>query len=265
MLTNYHTHSTFCDGVDTPEEMVLGALELGFDALGFSGHGFTSIDSSYCIKDHDAYIAEIRRLQKKYAKQIQIYVGLEEDMRHPCRRSDFDYIIGSSHYVCKDGVYYPVDSGEEGFETCLSLYDDPISLARAYFEPFVSYILDRKPDIVGHFDLITKYDEKHENMYLEDREYLNMAREYMTRALESQCIFEVNTGAIARGTRTRPYPCLELLYLMKQHNAKLILSSDCHDRRLLSCYFEESRNILRDVGFETLYILYDGKFREIKV
>ena len=26
MLTNYHTHSVFCDGKDTPEEMALRAI-----------------------------------------------------------------------------------------------------------------------------------------------------------------------------------------------------------------------------------------------
>ena len=44
MLTNYHTHTTFCDGKSTVEEIVLSALAKGFDAIGFSGHGFTTFD-----------------------------------------------------------------------------------------------------------------------------------------------------------------------------------------------------------------------------
>ena len=32
MLTNYHTHTTFCDGQSTVEEVVLTAIEKGFDA-----------------------------------------------------------------------------------------------------------------------------------------------------------------------------------------------------------------------------------------
>ena len=38
MLTNYHTHTRFSDGKGEPEEFVLQALKLGFDALGFSEH-----------------------------------------------------------------------------------------------------------------------------------------------------------------------------------------------------------------------------------
>ena len=63
MLTNFHTHTTFCDGQNTPEEMVLAAIEKGFSALGFSGHGYTTFDTSYCITDTDGYCREIKRLQ----------------------------------------------------------------------------------------------------------------------------------------------------------------------------------------------------------
>jgi len=41
MLSNYHTHSTFCDGKNTPEEIVLAAIDKGFDVIGLSGHGHT--------------------------------------------------------------------------------------------------------------------------------------------------------------------------------------------------------------------------------
>ena len=42
MIQNLHTHTTFCDGKNTPEEMVRAALSLGMDSLGFSGHGPSS-------------------------------------------------------------------------------------------------------------------------------------------------------------------------------------------------------------------------------
>lgn len=33
---NLHTHTTFCDGVDAPEELIREAMARGFDSLGFS-------------------------------------------------------------------------------------------------------------------------------------------------------------------------------------------------------------------------------------
>ena len=262
MLTNYHTHTTYCDGKDTPETMALWAAQKGFDALGFSGHGYTLMDTSFCMRDMEGYKADIRRLQQKYRNRMQIYMGVEEDMIHPVKREEFDYIIGSAHYVCKDGKYYSIDGGEDCFQTCLALFDgDPLALARGYFEPFCAYIQKRKPDIVGHFDLLTKYDEALGGPLLSDPAYLQIARDYLALALESDCIFEVNTGAMARGIRTSAYPCEELLHLMKEKDAKVILSSDCHNARQLDFGLAQTRQLLKDVGFQKVYNLYDGRFQ----
>ena len=73
MLTNYHTHTTFCDGKSTPEEVVLSALNKGFAVIGFSGHGgFVTAENVYGRTDIDAYQQEILRLQEKYKNDIQI-------------------------------------------------------------------------------------------------------------------------------------------------------------------------------------------------
>ena len=66
MLTNYHTHSTFCDGKSTPEEIVKAAIAEGFDAIGFSGHGYTEYDLRYCMRDVAGYITEIVRRREIY-------------------------------------------------------------------------------------------------------------------------------------------------------------------------------------------------------
>lgn len=262
MLTNYHTHSTFCDGKNSPEQMVLAAIEKGFDALGFSGHGYTQRDSSFCMKDLLGYSATVRGLQEKYADRIQIYLGVEEDLIHPANRGDYDYIIGSSHYVVKDGEYYSVDGTPDCYQQCVALFEgDPLAYAKEYYETFCDYILWRKPDIIGHFDLLTKFDELNDNELMGNPEYLRIASRYMEIAIGSECIFEVNTGAIARGMRTTPYPSEELLYRMKKMDAKLILSSDCHDCNYLDCHFEQTRLLLREIGFKKLYVLYDGKFQ----
>ena len=119
MIANYHTHSTFCDGKCTPEEMVQAAMAKGMSAIGFSGHGYTEFDLRYCMKDTAGYCREIRRLQEAYKGKIQVYLGIEEDAWHPANRADFDYIIGSCHYYCVDGKYYPIDSNYDYFKKCL--------------------------------------------------------------------------------------------------------------------------------------------------
>ncbi len=263
MLTNYHTHTDFCDGTNTAEEMVVQAIEMGFDALGFSGHGYTEMDGSYCIHDTEGYISEIKRLKEKYDKKIQIYLGVEEDALHYVSRSDYDYIIGSSHYLVKGGQYYHVDYGQEYFYKTLKVFDnDVLAYAKNYYERFVSYLLERKPDIIGHFDLLTKFDEFREPMFLSNQKYNEMAEQYLLKALQTQSIFEVNTGAIARGYRSAPYPALNLLHLIRKNDGKVMVTTDCHNKQHLACHIAETKAILKDVGFKYTYVLYDGQFKK---
>jgi histidinol-phosphatase (PHP family) len=264
MLANYHTHTTYCDGQSTAEDIVLSAIEKGFGAIGFSGHGYTKFDGTYCMKDTDAYINEIAELKKKYSDKIQIYCGVEEDAFHPVDRTQFDYIIGSSHYLHpEDGKYCPIDLDYDGFCKCIEFYGgDVLALAEAYYSSFVSYLMKRKPDIVGHFDLITKYDEKEKQEFLNNEEYLKISEKYMQKALECDCIFEVNTGAISRGLRTTPYPAENLLFVLLKNGGKIILSADSHHKDTIDCNFKETEKMLADIGFDCVYELDGGIFKK---
>ncbi len=263
MLANYHTHTTFCDGSASPEEMVVSAIEEGFDAIGFSGHGYTPFDLRYCMKDTEKYCAEIGALKECYKDKIQIYLGVEEDAYSYVDRSKFDYIIGSCHYFCVDGVYYPIDSSYDHFKTCLTTFqNDILALSNAYYSYFCDYIVSRKPDIIGHFDLITKYDEMDEQRFLNNPAYLKLSEEFLQKAIGAEILFEVNTGAIFRGYRSTPYPYTNLLHLIKKHRGNVILSSDSHKPEALSHGFSEARKMLKDIGFTYVYVLYDNQFQK---
>ena len=266
MIANFHTHTSFCDGKNTPEEIVLRAVEKGFSAIGFSGHGYTPFDLRYCMKDTDRYITEINRLKAKYKNEIEIYLGVEEDAFNPQNRSKFDYIIGSSHYFCVGGKYLPIDSNHDYFKKCLEAFGyDTYSLAETYYSNFVQYILTYKPHIVGHFDLITKFDELDFSLFLDDEKYNKIAEKYTQKAAESGCIFEVNTGAIARNLRTSPYPAENLLYVLKKNNARLILSSDSHVADTLDYGFDDAVAFVKSVGFRRLSTIRNREFAEYDI
>ncbi len=261
MLTNYHTHTTFCDGKHTPEETVLAAISKGFAALGFSSHGSSP---RYGLRNIDDYLAEIARLKEKYKDTIQIYAGIEEDASTFLDRSKFDYIIGSMHYMHIGGEYYPIDTNSVLFAENLARFKgDTIAFARQYYEDFCGYIAARKPDIVGHFDLITKFDEMGASLFFEDPEYIELSQRYMAIAADNDVIFEINTGAISRGCRKTPYPHESLLHVLKKAGGKVTINSDAHSADAIDCHFPESRALLRDVGFTHTYVLYDGQFQKI--
>lgn len=257
MIFNFHTHTTFCDGKNTPEDIVVYALEKGVTELGFSGHAYTDFDLKFCMKDVQDYIVEVNRLKEKYKKDIQIFLGVEEDMYTRVNRADYDYIIGSAHYLCVDKKYYPVvDPNYETFQTCLALFDDDIErFAEAYYKEFCNYILQRKPEIIGHFDYITKYEETKKLGMIENTKYRKIAEKYISKAAESGCIFEVNLRAVSKGMRTSPYPHETLLYLLRTLGARVTISTDTHEKEMLDFKFEDTKSLLKDIGFQYIYTL----------
>ena len=261
MLSNFHTHSTFCDGKDTPEEMSEAALAQVFDALGFSSHGYTEFDLRYCMKDEDGYIERVNAVKEAYKGRLEIYLGTEEDAFDHVAREKYDYIIGSSHYLLTNKGILPIDSSKEHFAACLEAFkDNTLVLAESYYSAFCSYIRSRRPDIVGHFDLITKYDELAASRFLADPAYNAIAERYAALAAESGCVFEVNTGAIARSLRTAPYPAANLISVLKKGGARFILSSDCHDKTKLAFAFDDAKAFLREAGIREAVTLSGGEF-----
>ena len=258
---DYHVHTTFCDGKSSPEETVLSAINKGFDVIGFSAHGYTNFDLSFCLRDVEGYINQITALKEKYKKDIEIYLGVEEDITFAVDRAKYDYIISSSHYSISNGKYYSIDASPDALKETLEAWDNnPIAFAENYYETLCNYILKRKPDIIGHFDLITKFDEKIDPLFLGNADYEKIAEEAIKKAISADCIFEVNTGAISRGYRTAPYPATNLLYSIKKNNGKIILNSDSHKAENIGFYFDEAIELLRDIGFKRLYVLYQNKF-----
>ena len=261
MLCNLHTHTNFSDGANSAEEVVLAALEQGFGSLGFSDHGVTSFDMRYCIQDENVYRAELRRLKEKYAKEIEIYIGIEEESASPIDRSQYDYIIGSMHYLPVGQNYYPIDADAKQFGKLIDLLGgDPMALAHGYYGALCEYLHRRKPDIVGHFDLLTKFEETDAAVFFENEKYREAAKEYMKNAVQTGCLFEVNTGAMSRGYRSNPYPHEDLLYILRENGNGIVISSDSHAAKTLSHGFEQTRLLLKDMKFTHTYVMREGKF-----
>ena len=266
MLSNLHTHTVFCDGSATAEELVKEAISKGFTSLGFSGHAFASYGLSYCMKDEDAYIREIRRLKQKYSGDIEIYLGIEEDAFEPADRSKYEYLIGSMHYINAGGEYLPIDLGEHCVKRCLDAFGGDVGkTSLAYYSAYYDYLSKRRPDVVGHFDLITKYDELGEPYFLGKHEHDEVAKRFIAKVARDGHLLEINTGAISRGLRKTPYPALNLLFEIRKAGGSVILNSDCHSLGMLDCSFTEAKAMMREAGFTEMVVLCKNKFTKVPI
>ena len=237
-----HCHTCICDGKNTPEEMVQAAIERGLTTIGISEHGYTAFDSSYCLslEKTEEYKAEMRRLKEKYSDKIEVLLGIELDALSDLDTSDYDYVIGSAHYVKCGDKYLPIDESPSDFEQICREYfgGDYYAFAREYYRT-VATLANKKIDIVGHIDLITKFNEGNRLFDMDDPRYLAAAKGAINALLPLGIPFEVNTGAISRGYRTDPYPHKTLCDHIKQKGGTLILSSDAHSSENLCFAFEK--------------------------
>lgn len=244
MESNFHTHTTFCDGADSPEELVREAIRLGCPEIGFSGHSCLKEDSG-CMSEQGTleYCREVRRLQEAYRGKIRIHLGIEQDIFSVIDRQQFEYIIGAVHYVEKNGKKYAVDESLEGFLFLLrEVYaGDPYALAEDYYALVAQVYQRTRCDIVAHFDLITKYNEDGSYFDFTHPRYRAAADGALDALLEAPCLLEVNTGAMARGYRTQPYPEKRIIDRWLAAGKELILSSDCHAKQNLLFGFDQFR------------------------
>ena len=252
---NFHTHTTFCDGCDTMENMVRAAIAKGFTALGFSGHSYGQYDEDYCMSrtGTQLYKTEFARLKEKYEGRIRLYCGIEQDYFAQDEPVGFDYVIGSVHYVPKDGVYVSVDASRENLESCVRRHwnGDHLAFAEDYYA-LMGTMADRlHPDFIAHFDLVTKFNEGPDGYTLFDEQsprYLAAAQRALEQLIQADIPFEINTGAIARGYRKTPYPSAEMMRRIRDMGGRFIYSSDCHRKEKLDCGFGDVTAMAQEMG-----------------
>lgn len=260
-----HTHSVLCDGKDTLEEMVLAAIEKGFDSIGFSGHSYVEEVGQFSMTEKDlaVYKAEILRLQQCYGDRIRIYCGLEKDNYATVQQGEFDYLLGSVHLIRRDeGVLFVDWSADRVRAQIDKFFDgDSVAYAKAYFEAVKDLPNYGAFDILAHFDLLTKFSEQEPDLIdINHPQYRAAAVDALEALAGKVNFFEVNTGAISRGYRTTPYPAPFIIREMKRLGFGAVISSDCHDKNFLDCGYEDAKRLLKEAGYTEHYVLKDEGF-----
>ena len=140
-----------------------------------------------------------------------------------------------------------------------------LEFARRYYETVAQIPEKHKVDIIGHFDIVSKNIERIDYIDITDKAYINLGLEAIHSLKGKIPFFEVNTGAIARGYRTSPYPQMEFLKEFKNLGFGAVINSDCHNKHFLDCHFEESIQLLKSAGFNSKFILTENGFEEVEL
>ncbi len=279
-LTNLHTHTSYCDGKSSVEDMILAAVKSNFKSIGLSAHGPTPFFSDWNIqKDRvEEYIDEVNFLKKKYQDRIEVFLGMELDYIPGIGFDEvsealiqrLDYYIGSIHYLgyFKNGVMWTVDYNiEELLQGINESFNGDSRLAvEKYYELIAEMAVAYQPPIIGHLDLFKKNNNN--NCIFDEKSswYVNAVAKCLDAIKSTSCTIEINTGGIARGYTTEQYPSTFILKMIKEKNIPIIINSDAHTAEGIDCKFNEMYKLVNELGFDSLnYLTSDGwKKRKIQ-
>ena len=242
MKSNYHTHTLWCDGKNTPEEFVAKAIEKGFVNLGFSSHSMLPSDDWDWVLTSSKigpYRREILSLADKYKDRINVFLGIEADyvpgISFPDRKTyeklSPEYIIGSVHFVkSESGALVPVDHTPEILAKGIAEHfgGSVQKFIRSYFAAEREMVEKFDFDIVGHVDLVRKFNARAPYFSEKDAWYLEEIEKTAESVAASGKLVEINTGAISRKWMKDAYPSEPFFNMLSSRGVKFVLGSDAH-------------------------------------
>ena len=263
-----HTHSVYDDGGATLEQMVRAAAAKGLSAVGLSVHSpIEHEDWTVRSENLQVFLREARSLKRKYRDQITVFCGIEFDLRSAVDLSRFDYVIGSLHATATPEGAFDTDNTAELARAGIDRFfgGNADAAAEAYFAQYQAMAKNPEIDIVGHFDLLTKFDEQGRLYDDLSPRYLDAAHEALRLLSDAGKIFEINTGAMSRGYRTAPYPARHLLEFLCGIGGRICLTSDAHSADGVGYAFGQSLALAKSCGFRELWLLTEDGFAPFQI
>ncbi len=268
MLADYHVHTVYSDDSEYPMEAVVqDAVAMGLDEICFTDHVDYGVKRDWddprgveyrsggagepavtpiANVDYPKYTAQIQDLQDKYRGQLQIRMGLEFGMQvHTIpqyeqlfARYPFDFIILSVHQV-EDKELWTQDfqRGRTQQEYVTRYYEEILELVRRY----------HNYSVLGHLDLITRYDEAGVYPFEKLKPVLT---EILKTVIADGKGIEVNTSSHRYGLPDLT-PSRDILRLYHELGGRVLtIGSDSHKKEHLGAYLGETKQELIRLRFK---------------
>jgi len=193
--------------------------------------------------EHDFYIEDVERCRRSYSRDISIRLSTEADFipGHECeleailRRYDWDYVIGSVHFL--DGWGFDDSRNLSGFDG-----RDLDTLYLEYFETVGASAESGLFDTIGHTDLVKKFG--HRATAPLDEAYMKLAGRF---ARSGVCV-EVNTAGL-RKPCAEVYPHPDLLRACQAAGVPTTFGSDAHTPLEVAADLQAAEMLMRSVGY----------------
>ncbi|MFC1651159.1 histidinol-phosphatase HisJ family protein [Candidatus Latescibacterota bacterium] len=259
-LPDYHIHTTLCNhAYGEMEEYVERAISIGLEEIGFSEHMPVMPEPHLCISYDNLpfYIDRVKKLRDRYSGKINIKLGAEMDMELNrteeietiIETSEFDYVIGSIHYLDNwpfDQVQYKHKFEEENLD----------DIYGRFFETIIRAARSGLYDIAGHIDNLKRMGYHPEG---------DMSEQYNCVAgvlKEMDVAFEINTSGYDYPAR-EAYPSTEFIKILNSHDVPVTIGSDSHRPEHIGRHFDKAASVLKEAGYDRV-AYFEGRKRILK-
>ncbi|HBM14731.1 MAG TPA: histidinol phosphate phosphatase [Lentisphaeria bacterium] len=263
VICDYHTHTPLCKhAVGAPIEYVRQAHEKGIKIIGFSDHcpAPSNFDTE-CRMDIsliEKYIEMIENV-KNNSYGVKVLLGMEVDyvpgrmdeVLSLTNKYNFDYLIGSIHYVDD----YPFD--HPGYIDKWNTSEKINYVWEKYADLLIEMVTNFKIDIIGHLDLPKKFKMYPTNM---DYVFSKLTRLFQI-AVQKDISIEINTAG-KRKIVEEFYPSLEILKLIKESGCSITFGSDAHAPDEVCSDFLEASIYAANAGFSEYTIILGKNIKQ---
>jgi histidinol-phosphatase (PHP family) len=250
MRTDYHLHTPLCGhAVGAPRDYILAAHQAGLVEIGFSDHNPmpTQFDDWRMAPDqlpnYLALIEEARREFPDYPVRLGLECdfipGYEDHIRHLARSADWDYLIGSVHYVTPE---WDIDNPKH----LKRWTEQPVEeIWQAYFEAYTKMARSGLFDFLAHPDLVKKFGHRPAGDL--SRFYLQT----LDAMAEAGVTMEVSTAGLRKQV-CEIYPSRAFLVAARLRHIPIVINSDAHDPKEVAADFDRAYALVREVGYTTV-------------
>jgi histidinol-phosphatase (PHP family) len=247
-LADYHMHTARCGHASgTMRDYVERALELSLCEIGFADHLplLTGYDPSVTMsmEDLEDYVGEVEMLRSEY-KGMTIKLGIEADYlpgyedetARLLAAYDFDYVLGSIHFI--DGWGFDDSRYLDGYK---KLGIDEVY--RGYYRLVAEAVSTGLFDIVGHLDLVKKYNFKPEGISA------SFAADAIKKIANAGMSIELNTAGLRKPVG-EIYPTLDILKMCHETGVSITFGSDAHAPDEVGMDFDRALELAISAGYQ---------------
>jgi histidinol-phosphatase (PHP family) len=270
VLTDYHVHLRPDERENTPEKFFTKAnaeryretaSERGIEELGVAEHIYRFRQAlevwehpfwrTYAVDDLDDYCGFVRdETDLKLGIEADFIPGREDRMRNLLEQREWDYVVGSIHFV-----------GDESLDTDeFSIWTKTASAERIwkrYFEMLAEAAQSGLFDILAHPDLVKVWGKDRPIPEGDLRRFYYPAMEAIA---DTNVALEVSTAGYRKPVG-EIYPAPAFLEMAVDAGTPLALSSDAHVPEQLGHEYEQAVQLLDSLGVKEIAVFDKRELR----